>query len=390
MIRIDEAYKLVTGAVKRMGTETVDIRESLHRVLAEDIISDVDMPPFNKSAVDGYACKKEDLQSPMVMIETIPAGQAPEKTVEKGQCSEIMTGAPVPRGADTVIMVEDTFIDKKGDVVFTGKPGKTNISYKAEDVTEGDVLIPKGAFIEPQHIAILAATGYAKPKVSVRPRAAIISTGDEIVEPNEQPGLSKIRNSNAYQLYGQLIKCGAIPDYVGIARDDEQATYDIIHKAINEHEVVILTGGISMGKFDFIPAVFKKLGVEVLFQTLAVQPGKPTLFGKLGDKRIFGLPGNPVSAFNTFDLLVKPYLCLAMGADNGWLTVRLPMGKAYTRKKSKRDSFIPVRIEEGKAYTNEYHGSAHIQSLINADGFIMVPIGTEILKEGELVDVRQI
>lgn len=390
MIRIEEAYKLVTGAVVPMNTEQVDIKDSLHRVLAEDIVSDVDMPPFNKSAMDGYACKADDLKKPLDVIETIPAGRAPNKHISEGQCAAIMTGAPVPEGADCVIKIEDTKLNHNEKVVFTGKAGKSNISYQAEDVSNGDILIRKGTFIEPQHLAILASTGYSNPLVAVKPRVGIISTGDEIVEPEDKPGIGKIRNSNSYQLIGQVQKSGSQAIYVGIARDNEEATYDIMNEAINSFDVVILTGGISMGEFDFIPKVFEKLGVEVLFQTLAVQPGKPTLFGKIGNKRIFGLPGNPVSAFNTFELLVKPYLRLSMGSEKGWSIVRMSMGTDYSRKKSDRDSFIPVKIKEGKAYPSDYHGSAHIQSLITADGFIMVPYGTTKIREGASVDVRQI
>ena len=390
MIRIEEAYKLVTGALVSMGTEIIDIKDSLHRVLAEDIVSDVDMPPFDKSAMDGYACRQEDLDQELSVIETIPAGKAPEKEVGKGECSEIMTGAPLPKGADCVIMVEYTEKDANGKVIFTGKGTKANIAYQAEDVSKGDILILAGTYVEPQHIAILAATGYSEPRVAVKPRVGIISTGDEIVEPSEQPGISKIRNSNAYQLLGQVQKCGAIANYIGIARDDKQLTFDIISEALENNDVVMLTGGISMGQFDFIPGVFQKLGVEVLFQTLAVQPGKPTLFGKLGKKRIFGLPGNPVSAFNTFELLVKPYLRLSMGSTSGWSIIKLPMGAPYSRKKSGRDSFVPVKIEQGKVFPKDYHGSAHIQALTTADGFIMIPLGTTQIEEGASIDVRQI
>lgn len=390
MIRIEEAYKLVTGAVVKMATEKTDIKACLHRVLAEDIISDVDMPPFNKSAMDGYACRMEDISEPLTLIETIPAGKAPEKKIGKGECSAIMTGAPLPEGADCVIMVELTKKDAEGNILYTGKNTKANIAYKAEDVSRGDVLIEKGTFLEPQHIAILAATGYDKPEVAVKPNVGIISTGDEIVEPAEEPGISKIRNSNAYQLIAQVEKCGAIANYIGIARDNEQATYEMISEALKENDVVLLTGGISMGQFDFIPKVFEKLGVEVLFQTLAVQPGKPTLFGKIGNKRIFGLPGNPVSAFNTFELLVRPYLRISMGGTSGWKMTKLPMGAPYTRKKTNRDSFLPVRIHEGKVYPKDYHGSAHLQALTHADGFIMIPMGTATIEEGTAIDVRQI
>lgn len=381
---------MVSGAVVPMHTERVNITSSLHRILAEDIISDVDMPPFDKSAMDGYACKSEDLDKALSLIETIPAGKAPEKTIKQGQCSEIMTGAPVPEGADCVIKVEDTHLDAQGCVVFAGKAGRANIAYKAEDVSSGSILIPRGTFIEPQHIAILASTGYSEPLVAIKPKVAVISTGDEIVEPDQEPGISKIRNSNAYQLIGQIEKCGCIADYMGIARDNEQITFNMIGSALQDHDVVLLSGGISMGQFDFIPGVFEKLGVEVLFQTIAVQPGKPTLFGKFGKKRIFGLPGNPVSAFNTFEILVKPYLRLSMGGDKGWKMLTFTMGSSYSRKKSERDSFIPVRIENGKVYPHDYHGSAHIQALTTADGFIMVPLGTTNIEEGASIDVRQI
>lgn len=390
MIRIEEAYKLVTGAVVKMSTERVDIRECLHRVLAEDVISDVDMPPFNKSAMDGYACRMDDIARPLKLIETIPAGKTPEKKIGKGECSAIMTGAPVPEGADCVIMVELTKKDQNGNIIYTGNTTKSNIAKQAEDVSRGDILIEKGTFIEPQHIAILAATGYDNPEVAIKPKVGVISTGDEIVEPNEEPGTSKIRNSNAYQLVAQVQKCGATANYIGIARDNEQATYEIISKALNDNNVIILTGGISMGQFDFIPKVFDKLGAKVLFQTLAVQPGKPTLFGKIGSRRIFGLPGNPVSAFNTFELLVRPYLRLSMGAESGWNMVKLQMGAPYTRKKTNRDSFLPVSIEQGKVYPKDYHGSAHLQAITHADGFIMIPMGTSTLDEGTEIDVRQI
>ncbi len=390
MIRIEEAYRMVMESVEPIPAERAGILDALHRVLAEDVISDVDMPPFDKSAMDGYACRMADLGQPLTLIETIPAGKAPEREISRGTCAEIMTGAPVPRGADCVIKVEDTRTDIDNRIIFTGNPGKTNISFRSEDVARGDILLKKGTFLEPQHLAILAATGYASPLLAVRPSAAIISTGNEIVEPHEQPGLSKIRNSNAYQLIAQVKKCGALPAYMGIAPDEEQATSELLQQALDKHDLIILTGGISMGKFDFIPLVFEKMGVEVLFRTLAVQPGKPTLFGRIGKKRIFGLPGNPVSAFNTFDMLVKPYLRLSMGSDPAIKTISLPMGVRYSRRKSQRDSFIPVSIDGGKVYPIEYHGSGHLVSLSRADGFIKIPNGTSSLEEGALTDVRQI
>lgn len=390
MIFLEDALEMVTSSVVEKGVEHVGITQSLHRVLAEDVISDIDMPPFDKSAMDGYACRQADLHLPLLLIETIAAGQSPQKIIGPGECAAIMTGAPVPEGADCVIKVEDTQKDGNGRVVFTGRPGKSNISPRAEDVKSGDILIRKGTFLEPRHIAILAATGYSSPLVSKRPLVAVLSTGDEIVEPHEKPGSSAIRNSNAYQLLAQAERCGAEAHYMGIARDNKEETYELMRTALDEHDVLILTGGISMGQFDFIPGVFGQLGIQIMFQTLAVQPGKPTLFGILGNKRIFGLPGNPVSAYNTFELLVRPYLRLAMGSGPGWKLTPLPMGRSFTRRKSERDSFIPVRVAGGKIFPEEYHGSGHINALTEADGFIRIPRGTALINEGELMDVRQI
>lgn len=373
-----------------LNHKKVKLGRVLNRILAEDVISDTDMPPFNKSAMDGYACRLEDIKNELEVIEIIPAGKPPQKSISKNLCSKIMTGAMLPQGADCVIMVEHTEITPDKKVLFLKETTKDNIAYKSEDIKIGDVVLRKGTLIKPQHIAVLASVGCVNPVVFRQARVGIISTGDEIVEPKYKPGLSQIRNSNAYQLIAQVEKMGAIPKYFGITRDDEQASYKIIEKALNGSDVLLLTGGVSMGDFDFIPEIFDKLKVRQLFQKLAVKPGKPTIFGIRDKKFVFGLPGNPVSSFNIFELLTKPFIYKMMGYDYKPLNIKMPLGKTYKRKKSDRKSFIPVKIKNGLVFPLEYHGSAHINALSDADGLIAVPIGKMILDKGDLIDVRQI
>jgi len=360
MITFEEALDIVLKKSYLFDKELVSLLESTGRILAEDVYSDINMPPFNRSAVDGFACRREDLGMDLEVIETVRAGIFPAKKVSRGQCTRIMTGAPVPEGADCVMMVEDTTEAVPGMIRFTGIKTKTNISPFAEDIREGDCVLKAGTIIAPQHIAIMAAVGYVKPKVSQRPVVAVISTGDEIVEPHLKPGISQIRNSNGYQLTAQALSAGVEANYLGIAPDNEEDTFSWINTALEKADIVLLTGGVSMGDFDFVPKIFEKAGIDILFRTIALQPGKPTIFGIKGNKRIFGLPGNPVSSFTIFEILVKPLLLKMMGVANPVRNLHLPIGTNYHRKRSDRMQWIPVEIREGKAYPLEYHGSAHI------------------------------
>jgi molybdopterin molybdotransferase len=211
------------------------------------------------------------------------------------------------------------------------------------------------------------------------------------VEPYEKPGLSQIRNSNAYQLTAQVRKMGAIPEYLGIASDNIESTREKIMQAFAGNDVVLLTGGVSAGDFDYVPDILAEQGVCLKFDSIAVQPGRPTVFGTLNDKCIFGLPGNPVSSFVQFELLVKPLVYKMTGHDYKPLVLRLVMAEEYRRKRPGRLSWLPVKINErGEVVPLEYHGSAHINALTLADGLISIPIGKTLLEKGELVDVRQI
>jgi len=368
MITIEEAYKIVLINSYQLETEKVYFTDSLGRILAEDVKSDIEMPPFDKSAMDGYACRKQDVNNTLEIIEVIPAGKTPEKEVGANQCAKIMTGAPIPKGADFIVKVESTEETENKFVKVITKVGKDNISYKGEDVKIGQQVLNKGIEIKPEHIAVFASVGYTDVLVGKQPKVGIISTGDELVEPDQKPSVSKIRNSNGYQLIGQVKACGAIPDYIGIADDTPEDTYDKLSKALAKNDIVLLTGGVSMGAFDFVPDVMKKAGVKILFDSIAVKPGKPTTFGIAGKKFCYGLPGNPVSSFIQFELLVKPLIYKLMHRTVNPLEYQLPMGVDFSRRTTDRKAYLPVYVENSQVFPVDYHGSAHLHALTLAHG----------------------
>jgi molybdopterin molybdotransferase len=396
MITFEQALELSLNQAFSLGVEVVSFEEAAGRVLAENVVCDMDIPPFNKSAMDGFACRRQDLDYPLQVIEVIRAGIPPVKPVGERTCSQIMTGAIIPEGADTVIKVEECSIsapDTSGnhEIRFIGGKSSANICMRGEDLKEGEVVLKAGTLMETRHIPILATVGKVFVEVYKTPSIGILSTGTELVEPGVKPGLSQIRNTNAYQMIAQLGKMGIDCDYYGIATDDEEITRSMISNALEYNDILILSGGISMGEFDFVPDVLESLGIQIAFKQVSIQPGKPTLFGTGNKKVVFGLPGNPVSSYFILELLVKPFIFKCMGLT--WLppVIRLRTGERITRKSDKRMAWIPVRIDrDGLIHPIEYHGSAHIFSLRDADGIISLPIGVTMIEKGELADVRPI
>jgi molybdopterin molybdotransferase len=299
-----------------------------------------------------------------------------------------MTGAMVPSGANSVIMVEETELVGEDFVRFTGANPSKNICYRGEDVKAGELVLQKGLQINPAHVAVLASVGKSEPLVAKFPRVGIMSTGDELVEPFVVPGMAQIRNSNAWQLEAQVKTIPAIPCYYGIVPDNSADLRNFIEIAMEHNDLVLLTGGVSMGDFDFVPAVMEEAGIEILFKSIAIQPGKPTVFGHRNKTFIFGLPGNPVSSFVLFELLVKPFIRRMMGSAVQPLQLSLPMGVDFSRRKSVRKSMIPVIIKDGNVFPVEYHGSAHINAYSIANGILVMEIGTTKINKGEQVYVR--
>jgi molybdopterin molybdotransferase len=389
MISFREAFEIVMNQARTLDAERVELGNALNRILAEDVRSDVDMPPFRKSTRDGYACRREDLAEELTVIETIQAGGAPTKPIGESQCSKIMTGAMVPEGADCVVMVEFTERPSENTIRFTGTNTADNICRQGEDINAGDIVLHKGERIGPPQIAVLAAVGCVRPRVSRQPRVGIIETGDELVPPDVTPKGSQIRASNGHLLHAQLTATGSIPTYYGIAKDTEETINCLLKRALAENDVVLVSGGVSMGDLDLVPDVMKKNNIDILFDRVAVKPGKPTTFGISTDAYCFGLPGNPVSTFVQFELLVKPFLYLLQGHHFRPPHLFLPLAKDVSQKPSRRDSWVPVTItEKGEVVPCDYHGSAHINALCDAEGLICIPGGTSYIEKGTLVDVR--
>lgn len=389
MIPIEDAEKILNGIKVKPGMETVPLMESLNRVLAEDIISRIEMPPFDKSAMDGFALSSKDNSQKYKIIETIAAGDIPAREIKEGECAKIMTGAMLPQGADRVIKRENT-VEKEGYMHILEDEDVTNICYKGEDVKIGDLVLTSGTVIRPQQVAIIASMGLSPVPVYRKPVVGILTTGSEIVEPGEELQRGQIYNSNAYSLSSQLHQIGADVEYGGIALDDKEGIREQITRLFEKNDMVIISGGVSMGDYDYVPGILEELGVRLYFQKVAVKPGKPTVFGIKGDKVFFGLPGNPVSTFVIFEIFVKPFLYRMMGHCYKPLFIKAVMKKDFKRKKTKRTAFIPVIYSDGFVEAVEYHGSAHIHALAQASGLLQIPAGVKEVLKGSTVDVRQV
>ena len=389
MIPLDRALKTVLDSARELDTETVSLHDAAERVLAQDIISDMDMPPFCKSAMDGYAYSSKDRSEEFAVIETVQAGSLPEHSIKAGECAKIMTGAPVPAGADRVVRVVYTE-ETNGIMKITAPETGSNICVKGEDFTKGDILLSRAARITPAIIGVCASAGYAELSVYRKPRVAIIATGSEIVEPSEKPGQGQIRNSNSYQLYAQVLQCGGHPSYLGIAGDTREEIDSLFTQALGSSDIVLLSGGVSMGDYDFVPDILEAHGVDVLFSKIAVKPGKPTVFGIQNSVYIFGLPGNPVSTLVIFELLVKPLIACLSGFRYTPSYIKGELTQDIRTKKSKRQKCIPVRMENGLVTPAAYHGSAHILAYTEASGIICLAGTGERYSRGDTVDVRQI
>ena len=373
------------------GTETLPLEEAMYRILAEEVYTDRDVPPFPRATMDGYACRREDLPGPLEVLETVEAGIIPMQKVDRGQCSKIMTGAMVPVGADCVIMKE--YIEEAGDnsIRFFAAETETNIDPRGQDLKQGDRLLPKGTLITPGHLGIMASAGKTRIVVSCRLKVGILVTGSELIEAGESPEGAQIRNSNSHQLAAQVRRAGYLPEYMGIVEDHSEAIANRILSALEQVDLLLLTGGASVGELDLVPGVLKDLGFHLEFDRVAIQPGKPVSFAHRKGKFCFGLSGNPVSSFVQFEMLVRPYLetCSGMLPANKRIQIRI--GAGFQRKKADRLFFLPVCFTDtGTCEPVTYHGSGHLHALDRAIGFAEISAGQNVIEKGDLVYVRLI
>src|SRR5574337_231559 len=317
MISVDTAVKIVTDVTSPLPPKTVPFESAMGLCLAQDVQSDIDMPPFNRSAMDGYAVIAEDTTTAPVeltVIENIAAGYMPQKKVSRGQASKIMTGAAVPEGADAVIKFEETEdlpVNNRVKVLKAVRKG-INRSKRGEDMQCGQTVLYKGMPLRPQEIGILAMAGKSRVEVFPAPTIGIISTGDELVDVESKPSVAQIRNSNGYSLAAQARRLKADVEILGIVKDTKDEISSAMRKGLRK-DILILSGGVSMGEYDLVGDVMKDLNTQIYFEKVALRPGKPVIFGKKDTTFIFALPGNPVASFVTFELFIYPAIRKMMG-----------------------------------------------------------------------------
>jgi len=299
----------------------------------------------------------------------------------------IMTGAPMPPGSDQVVIREHS-LETEGVVRFSRRDDVMNVCLRGEDLKPGDLVLPDGVRMGPEEVAAAAAAGRNNLRAYRIPRVAVMVTGSEIVPPGEALGRGQIYDSNGASIAAQLAAMSVPPVAVIRVPDDPDRIRGELKKRIDAVDLVILSGGVSMGDYDYVPGVMESLGIRLHFTKVAMKPGKPTVFGSHAGGYVFGLPGNPVSTFVVFEIMIKPFLYRMMGHEFRHRVFNLPMGCSWRRRKAKRTEFIPVRIDESRVSPLEYHGSAHVFALTGADGLLEVPAGTlEIAKE-TMVHVR--
>jgi len=389
MISPEKALSQVIANAPRQPAVEIALDTAVDRVLAEDIVSDVDMPPFDKSAMDGYAVCGDDVAdapTELLVVEEIPAGCMPARSVGRGECAKIMTGAPIPDGADTVVMIEHTEPHGQDRVRILRPTAKgRNVCLLGEDVRKGQPVVRRGKRLSAFDIALGAAAGRSHVAVYDTPTVAIVATGDEVVEPSESPEPGQIRNSNSYAIAARLRQAGVDAEYLGIAPDDRGALQARLADGLRR-DVLVVSGGVSMGDYDLVPGILKELGVEELFHEIAVKPGKPTVFGRHGDTLVFGLPGNPVSTLVISELLLVPALRYMMGESDPAPSMVEAVLDGPLSHKGDRVSFRPVTLKWSggalHAVPVEYHGSADLAGAARGHAFAAVPQGTIELAAG--------
>jgi molybdopterin molybdotransferase len=388
MLSVADAQELVLQHALTLPPDTAALAMSaLGLVLAEDVVSDLDMPPHDKAMMDGYAVRTADLpagRGTLAVLEEITAGQTPRHPLGPGQASRIMTGAPVPQGADAVVMVERTRLRDDGRVEVEDSPPHPvqNVLPRGREMRRGETVLAAGAVLRPQEFGLLASVGRTVVRVVPAPTVAVLSTGDEVVDAALTPGPGQIRNSNGPMLVALVGRAGALPRYLGIARDRLDSLRPLVQEGL-QASVLILSGGVSAGTRDLVPDVLHEAGVTAHFHKVEMKPGKPIFFGTLdragGPTLVFGLPGNPVSSFVCFELFVRPALRRLGGhADPGPRLVPAALAEDFAYQ-TDRPTYHPARLETSdrgwRVRPVPWFGSADLRGLTRANALIVFPPG---------------
>ncbi|MBU4451028.1 MAG: molybdopterin molybdotransferase MoeA [Actinobacteria bacterium] len=385
MLSVKEARGKVLSCSVKHKIKKVSLLDSLGLALAENMVSEDFIPAYDNSAMDGFAVKAVDIVGAdknypiklKLIKQDLPAGKIPENKLESGYCVQIMTGAPIPEGSDCVVMKEDAIKEGKDVLIFRECKQGENVRYKGEDIKKGDIVIKKGKKIFPGDIGVMASIGRSEILVNFPPTVGILATGSELVEIHEKLETGKVRDSNSYSLSAQIKEAGACSKRYGIVRDDKEILKKKIRETLSDCDILLLTGGVSVGDYDFVKEILDELDAEFVFWRVNQRPGKPMAFLTYKDKFIFALPGNPVSVMVCFELYVRPLIKKIMG-DKKLLRDTITARAFYDFKhKEGRTDFIRVKIEkvEDETYfkSTGMQGSGILMSMAEADGLAVFP-----------------
>lgn len=401
MISVAEAIEIVRQQTHALPTERVALDEVLGRVLAVDVIADTDLPPFDRSQMDGYAVRADDVKTAPSRLQIVgesAAGKGWHHQLEEGQAVRIMTGAPVPAGADSVQQVELTHELKDGTVVEllqSVELGKSIVKRGAE-ITAGEVVLNAGTVINAAMMAVLAAFGYATVEVFRRPRVAALATGSELVSVDQTPGQDQIRDSNNYSISSYATLAGATVERMPLTGDETSLLKNQIRNAAERCDVIVTSGGVSMGVYDVTKAALKELDAEIFFERVALRPGKPTVFARLPNGTlIFGLPGNPVSVAVTFNLFARTALLAMQGAADPMLKRETAALARSVKGTSDRENYLPVQLttnDDGEqiAFPLKWGGSSDFVAFALTTALAIVPANIQSLETGTLVTVLRL
>ena len=394
VLSVEEALERILATVRVLEPERVGLLEAEGRVLAEEVTADRDIPPLTNSAMDGYGVRGADVAHAPVRLRVVgevAAGHVSDMAVGPGQAVRIMTGAPIPAGADTVVRFEDTRPDGDEVEILIAPPIGANVRQAGEDVRAGQAVLRPGKVLRPQEIGMLAAVGRMNVAVVRRPRVAILATGDEIVPPGQSPGPGQIRDANSYTVAAQVQTFGGVPLLLGVARDQETLVRQGMQEALAQgSDLIITSGGVSVGDFDLVKQVLAIEG-EMHFWSLNIKPGRPLAFGVVDGTPLLGLPGNPVAAMISTEIFARPAI-LKMQGFTGWSrpVVRARLTQPIARKDGRRH-YLRVRLQETdagyEATLTGDQGSGILLSLVQADGLAVIPEEADHLPAGAEVVV---
>lgn len=388
MMHPDDALALIARqevSILPEESESVPLERALGRVLARDVYATVDQPPFDKAAMDGFAWGGEPRES-YGIARTIAAGEYPDLSLLPGECVRIMTGAPLPPGSDRIQRVEWTE-EAEGRVRFTTRESSDNVIRRGENQRAGDLLLGRRV-LRPADIGILASSGYARVPVQRKPVVGVISTGDELRTPGEPLEPGAIYDSNGPQLAAQAASAGCEVRSYGRFPDRPEALDAAVRTALSECDLVLLSGGVSMGDFDYVPQVLERNGVKKVFHNLAMKPGKPTYLGRRGNVFVLGLPGNPVSTFVNFEIMAKAILARLRNLPPDPPILRARLAEGVTRRDTDRVEYLPARHSGGEIRALRYSGSSMLSVLSEANALLRLEIGQKTLEPGAEIDAR--